>query len=275
MSTMEFSGAAYRGDASSALDKGETFESWADDYYSSPAALKHYDRAIGRMLEALGQTPGCPVLDAGCGTGVHSVRVAKAGFAAHAIDISAVALAGARRNAERAGVADRITFGRGDLTRLCFDDGQFETLFSWGVLTHIPDLELALAELARVLRPGGRMAIQVTNSTAWDYKVERLARRVLGRPLAGQERRRFGVGGWCRMHGGRLYNWQNDVAEVTRTLGTLGLTPVARLGSEFTELHRRVPNPLRWALRRANEAWFAMNLPAAPAVTNILVFRKG
>ena len=76
------------------LENLKTFETWQKDYYE-PTAIRHYDRAIARMLSVLKPSSGSTVLDAGCGTGVHSIRVtlheshiASASFDAR-VDVSA------------------------------------------------------------------------------------------------------------------------------------------------------------------------------------------
>jgi len=257
----------------SSLDKIETFESWAQDYYE-PAALRYYDRAIAKMVSVLNSPSGSTVLDAGCGTGVHSIRVAKLGYSLKSVDISGVVLQTAQRNAERAGVADKIQFEQADLTRLQFADNTFGSIFSWGVIIHIPQIELAVAELVRVLAPGGRIALQITNSRAWDYRIESIARFILRKPLIGQEKLPFGVGGWCDMHGGKLYNWRTDIKAITALMSTLGCRKVHRSAAEFTEMQRRSIGPLRTVFRWINRGWLAMRLPAGPAITNLLVFEK-
>jgi len=258
----------------SSLDKIETFDSWAQDYYE-PAALRYYDAAIARMVKVLNPSPGSTVLDAGCGTGVHSIRVAKLGHRVQSVDISEVVIQTARRNAEQAGVGDKIGFEQADLTKLQFADSTFENIFSWGVIIHIPAIDQAIRELVRVLQPGGRLALQITNSRALDYSIEKLARGVLRKPLVGQEKLPFGVGGWCDMHGGKLYNWRTDIREVTKLMNDLGLKRIHRSAAEFTEMQRRVPlAPARTTLRLLNRTWFKLHLPAGPAITNLLVFQK-
>jgi SAM-dependent methyltransferase len=258
----------------SSLDKIETFQSWAQDYYE-PAALQYYDRAIAKMVRLLDPKPGTMVLDAGCGTGVHSIRVANLGFKVHAIDISDVVLQSAQRNAQQAGVADKIEFEQADLTKLRFEGLSFENIFSWGVIIHIPEIDQALAELVRVLAPGGRLALQITNSRAWDYGVESIARMVLRKPANGQEKLPLGIGGWCDMHGGRLYNWRTDIKAITKLMRKLGCRRIHRSAAEFTEMQRRATGAVaRNFFRSINRAWFAMRLPAGPAVTNLLVFQK-
>ncbi len=261
--------------ASDALENLKTFESWATDYYE-PLALRYYDRAIARMLEWLAPVPGAVIFDAGCGTGVHSVRVAKAGYRVRAMDISSAVLETARRRAEQEGVAESIEFEQGDLTSLRFDDNSIDALFSWGVIIHVPKIELAIGELARVLKPGGRMALQVTNCRSMDYTLERTARFVLRKPHAGHEWSEWGIGGWDTMHGGQLFDWRLDIGHLTRFLATLGCRRICRGPAELTELQRKFKSKwIRNGFRRLNSAWFAMKLPAGVANTNLLIFEKG
>jgi ubiquinone/menaquinone biosynthesis C-methylase UbiE len=258
----------------SSLDKIETFQSWAQDYYE-PAALRYYDRAIAKMLRLLDPRPGSLVIDAGCGTGVHSIRAAKLGFKVRALDISGVVLQTARRNAQEAGVGDRIEFEQADLTHLPFADSSIQNIFSWGVIIHIPQIEQALREMVRVLAPGGRVALQITNSRAWDYRGESIARFLLRRPLEGQEKLPMGIGGWCNMHGGQLYNWRIEIKALTKLMRDLGCRRTHRSAAEFTELQRRSSNAAgRTMFRLMNRAWLALHLPPGPAITNLLVFAK-
>jgi SAM-dependent methyltransferase len=226
------------------LEKIETFQNWQKDYYE-PSALRHYDKAVARMLRAMNPSKGSPVLDAGCGTGVHSIRIAKLGHQVRAIDISNTALDESRRRAEQAGVIDKIDFEQADVTSLHFDDASFETIFSWGVLIHIPAFEKCLEEAARVLKPGGRVGFQMTNMTAWDHKLESLARAIRRKGKLGQ-REKFGVGGYCETHKGPLYWFRTDFKAVEKKMNELGCKRV----------------------------WYNLNLPAPPACTNIYVFQK-
>jgi ubiquinone/menaquinone biosynthesis C-methylase UbiE len=225
------------------------------------------------MLSILKPPAGSVVLDAGCGTGVHSIRVARAGFHVKAIDISKTVLEDARRRATSEGVVDKIDFEVADLTKLQFGDASFQTIFSWGVLIHVPDIDKALVEMVRVLKPGGRLALQMTNMTAWDHKLESLVRALRGRGELG-ERMPFGRGGYCETHGGPMFWFRTDFSALSKRLKELGCVRIYRGASEFTELQRRVGGPLRWGLRKINDLWFNLNLPAPPACTNIYVYEK-
>jgi ubiquinone/menaquinone biosynthesis C-methylase UbiE len=94
--------------------------------------------------------------DLGCGTG--QVSVALAPFVARvvAVDSSAAMLQAARR---RLHGFDNIDLRRGDLEALPIDDGRLDAATLMLVLHHVPEPGQALAEVARVLRPGGRVLV--------------------------------------------------------------------------------------------------------------------
>lgn len=251
----------------------KTFTDWDNDYYH-PIALRYYDRAVAQMLEVLRPAPGGLVLDAGCGPGVHSIRAARAGYQVHALDLSEVVLEEARRRAAEQGVLDRITFEQADLTSLRFDSESFETIFSWGVVIHIPRLDDAIRELVRILKPGGRLALQITNHQAWDIPVERLGRWLLRKPPLQLERHPLGLGRWYEANGSRLWVWRIDIPALTRMLDDLGCRLIRRRAAEFTEIQWRLRGWKRSALLRLNSLWFNMGLPARPACTNLVIFEK-
>ncbi|MEC9374389.1 MAG: class I SAM-dependent methyltransferase [Planctomycetota bacterium] len=255
------------------FETSDTFKSWDDDYYP-PVALRFYDRAIPRMLDLLGAKEGDLVLDAGCGPGVHSIRAAKHGMRMKAIDISEWVLDEARRRAAAAGVEDRIDFQQADLTNLPFESESFDKIFSWGVVIHIPALDKALDELCRILKPGGRLALYVTNKTALDHKLESAARFVLRKPHHGMERLTLGDGCWYRMHDEDLWVWRVDAKGVRERLEYQGLKFVKREAGEFTEIQRRLKGGARNALLHVNNLYYNLRLPAWAATAQLLVFEK-
>jgi len=255
------------------FEQRATVEEWDNDYYH-PIAERYYDRAIAAMLRFMEVEPGATVLDAGCGPGVHSVRVAQAGYRVCAIDMSQTMLAEAQSRVAAAGASALVEFSRQDLTRLTFPDASFRYVFSWGVIIHIPEVEKALDELARVLEPGGKLALYVTNQSAWDHKLERLLRFMLRKPLLGRQTVRLGTGTRYDLHQQKLWVWQFDIGELVRQLKLRGLKLTHRIVGEFSEIQRRVRGPLRYLLLRLNNLWYRLKLPRGPAVTNLLVFVK-
>src|SRR5919112_2064790 len=84
-------------------------------------------------------------------------RLPRRGFGVRAVDFSESALEMGRAYVEAQGLGDRIELGRESLLELSFPDESFDYALCWGVLMHVPDAERAVAELARVLRPGGML----------------------------------------------------------------------------------------------------------------------
>lgn len=93
------------------------------------------------------------LLEVGCGIGVDSIQLAKCGFQVTAVDLTESALQVAKEFAAVRHVD--IDFRLGNAERLEFADGEFDAVYSFGVLHHTPDIERSVAEVRRVLRPGG------------------------------------------------------------------------------------------------------------------------
>ena len=111
------------------------------------------DRAWRRLtVEAVVQ-PGDRVLDACCGTGDLALAAEREGGAVTGLDFSPKMLERARRKSET------ITWVEGNLLALPFEDASYDAATVGFGVRNVADLEAALAELRRVLRPGGRLAI--------------------------------------------------------------------------------------------------------------------
>jgi SAM-dependent methyltransferase len=117
----------------------------------------------------LGVQPGDLVLDLGCGFGRHAFESLRRGARVVACDMSLAELKDvngmfAAIVDEEAATLPRQSWGgatNGDATRLPFADGTFDRIIASEVLEHVPDDGAAFAELARVLRPGGTIAVTV------------------------------------------------------------------------------------------------------------------
>lgn len=108
---------------------------------------------------------GGTVLEVGCGTGLVMQRVA--GFAAHVtgIDVSPGMLARARERG--------LDVREGSATALPFPDASFDVVYSFKVLAHVDPVEPALAEMARVTRPGGHIVFDAYNRDSLRFLVKR------------------------------------------------------------------------------------------------------
>jgi SAM-dependent methyltransferase len=111
--------------------------------------------------------PGDRLLDLGCGAGRHAFEALRRGARVTAFDYDeaelkdVAAMASAMAHAGDIPPPGGSACTRGDATALPFPSGSFDRVIAAEVLEHIPDDEAAIAELARVLRPGGTMAVTV------------------------------------------------------------------------------------------------------------------
>jgi SAM-dependent methyltransferase len=109
---------------------------------------------------------GARVLEVGCGPGHLSTRLARQhGLKVTGVDLDPVMVARARANADRAGDGERgrPSFLVGDVASLAFPDGSFDLVVSTMSMHHWADPTAGLAEVGRVLRPGGRPLV-------WDFR---------------------------------------------------------------------------------------------------------
>lgn len=139
------------------------------------STLKHLrehwwsDAFTAFLEETLRPKPGKRILDVGCGTGIAEVSLAR-------LRLSQVKLFGVDLVFDRVreasevtrGINARVGYAVADACRLPFADGAFDSTFCVAVLQHIRDISLALSELARVTREGGRiLAVEPDNAARY------------------------------------------------------------------------------------------------------------
>ena len=138
------------------------------DYWNTGAkgySLRNADELDGESGRALAELfekelqvrPGMRALDVGCGPGILSVTLAKAGCSVTGVDLSPGMLEEARRNAERHGVEP--AFMEGNAEELPFEDGTFDVVVSRWLVWNLPHPQDAYAEWLRVLKPGGSLLV--------------------------------------------------------------------------------------------------------------------
>jgi ubiquinone/menaquinone biosynthesis C-methylase UbiE len=112
---------------------------------------------------------GKKVLEIGCGAGIDLMQFARAGADVSARDLTENAVDLTKRNLAREGYAGDIR--QGNAEALDFPDDTFDVVYSHGVLHHTVDTEKSIAEVHRVLKPGGEAVIMLYNRISWFHFV--------------------------------------------------------------------------------------------------------
>ena len=132
----------------------------ASDYYDDPAN-SFWERFGRRTVERLGLSPGARVLDVCCGSGASAIPAAEAvgpGGSVLGVDLAAGLLELARGKAERRGLKN-IDFRAGDMLDLGLPEAGFDAVVCVFGIFFVPDMQTAVRELWRLVRPGGRLAV--------------------------------------------------------------------------------------------------------------------
>jgi ubiquinone/menaquinone biosynthesis C-methylase UbiE len=267
-------------------DVVRVFDGMADDYDVLEPWYEHlYARVHAILRSALGHpTPSdtACALDAGCGTGFQAAVLAALGYRTHGIDVSPALLAVARRRLPRA------TFVRGRLEALPYADRSFDAVACCGsTLSFVPAPETALQELGRVLRPGGRLLLEVEHK--WSADLAWMAASAAARDVLG-----YGVSARMLWHALARPVGQSCVLpypgygalrlftapELGRLLAVAGLSAATSWGIHSatgllpsTLLHRRrLPRPIRplYVALCAVDRWMS-RVPGARGLASSLV----
>ena len=125
--------------------------------------LVYYIKKNHLELLQLIPSQGQLILDAGCGPGTYGLMLAQEGNEVIGLEISSKAAGVAKERANEKKVNFLPVVG--DLERLPFKDSSFDICFCGWVLHHFPDIRTAVAELSRVLKPGGKVALAEPNES--------------------------------------------------------------------------------------------------------------
>ena len=119
-------------------------------------------RFVADFLAAHGPCRGGEILDVGTGTARIPISLAEAEGGANilGIDLARHMLERARQNVAEAGLSERIKLQNLDAKGVPYPDGQFEAVISNSIVHHIPDPSPALAEMVRLVAPGGCLFVR-------------------------------------------------------------------------------------------------------------------
>jgi ubiquinone/menaquinone biosynthesis C-methylase UbiE len=257
------------------LQKADIHTRWENAYRTSENA-RYYDLAIQFIATHLKGPETLSLLDAGCGICDYSLRLAEHDFSITAVDFSSSVLANARANIAAAGFEDRIALQRENLLSLSFPDATFDRILCWGVLMHIPEVEQAMNELARVLKPGGTLVISESNMGSLESRVLSGVKRLLGIQKETVVETAAGEEHWATGSFGKLVTRQTNTKWMIAKFEALGLPVQKHVAGQFTELYNRFSSDSLFskAIHGFNRFWFKRVKLAGPAFGNIIFFKK-
>lgn len=127
--------------------------------YEHPEAYKRffYGSRFDAVLGALDAQAGEEIVDLGCGSGLYSRKLVELGAKVTATEFAPSSLAQAESNLGP--LADQVDFHLEDVQELTFPDARFDKVLLTEVIEHVPRPDRAIAETARVLRPGGLLVV--------------------------------------------------------------------------------------------------------------------
>jgi ubiquinone/menaquinone biosynthesis C-methylase UbiE len=227
---------------------------------------------IGRYFESPGDRQ---VLDVGCGSATKSLHLAHRGYRVLAVDISESILNEARDAVAENGLSAKVEFRVEDLTRLSLRNSSQSRALVWGVLMHVPDVDAAIAELARVTMPGGLLIVSEGNKRSLQAFTLRWLKTLLGRERARIVHTPAGIEFWEETSHGQFMTRQADIPWLIRQFESRGFELLSRRAGQFTEIYTLFKwRALRSVVHSFNQAWFHTLRWGGPAFGNLLVFRK-
>lgn len=214
-----------------------------------------HQQRLKRFLDLVDQVQlgrGSRVADIGCGAGFATLGLAQRGYFVEAIDAVAAMVETTRRNVRAAGLAARVNVQVGDIYRLNFPGGHFDTVLSIGVIPWLKTPGEAIIELSRILKPGGYLLFTADNDKRLSRWLDPLKSPLLGpvrrfgKAILGQPNRKGNEGdSHSQMLSAQAVDTLLAKAHLQRVyLKTLGFGP-------FTLLHRTfLPKTMGLALHR-------------------------
>lgn len=261
-------------DAESTLKQSGIHEEWVDNY-RTPDNEHFYNMAFDFIAKSFGSPKGATVVDAGCGSCAKSKNLADRGFQVLGTDLSESALDMARASLKGTIYEDKIELKQQNLTAMTLDSDSVDYLVCWGVLMHIPDVDKAISELSRVIKPGGYIAISEGNMNSFQSRALRFLKKILGRERAEVHFVAAGVENWEETDEGRLMTRQVNTQWLKDEFEKHGMKLEKHVAGQFSEMYWVVPTAiLKKMIHLFNHFWFRLIKSPGPAFGNILILKK-
>jgi SAM-dependent methyltransferase len=253
----------------------EIHDEWESLYRGNPLLDRINDRQMDRIIRALGVRQGSIVLDAGCGVGDHTLRIARRGYRCVGVDISRHILAQARVRVAREGLDSRVQLLCLALEDLPFPPDTFDAIHCRGVLMHVPDWQKALSNLCRVLKRGGRIAILEDNDRSLHAALVLVARRLPWRESkSALVRSPDGLEFWSNEAGSPFVYRMASIAGLRSRLRRDGLVVTERFPTSLIDVAVLPAGFVRNTAIRINQLATLAGVPAALCKGNGLIAEK-
>ncbi len=255
---------------------------WRDLYAAESvmATIHRYRSALTlRWVDAFELPLSSPVLEVGCGAGLLSVELARRGLDVEATDPLEAMRDLAGQAAAEAGLSERIRVSSADVHDLASPADRFELVIALGVMPWIDDHAAALAEMARVLGPGGRLIVSTNNRRPLHALADPIRLPVLAPLRDGGRRLVSAIRGEGRPPRARPIGFARP-AEMADQLAAVGLRQVGSQAfgfGPFTVLGREgLPDRLGRAIERRlqQRAEFGGSFLAAAASQYLILAEK-
>jgi SAM-dependent methyltransferase len=138
---------------------------WDAVYRDDDLQARIYRRRQEYVLAAVDAVQPAParVLEVGCGAGHLTLELARRGLRVDALDASMAMVEAARGRIEEAGLGTQVQVAQADVHALPFDTGAFDLVVAVGVIPWLHSPAVAVAEMARMLAPGGELVLTADN----------------------------------------------------------------------------------------------------------------
>ncbi len=265
------------------LGKPDIHQQW-ERAFRTPENEKFKERAFDYITRIMNAPDNSTVLDAGCGICAHSVLLANRGFRVQAVDFSQSILRMAEVNVKAKGLETKIKINCENILALSFEDKTFDYILCWGVLMHIPDIEKAISELTRVLKPGGMLVISEGNMYSFQSMIHQILKKFLGKKTpAGMEHQSISKGKktpagmeyWVDTSAGMLLIRQANIPWLIEKFKSNRFVVKKHIAGQFTEAYVIVSSQLfKNLIHSFNSFWFGYIKIPYFAFGNIIILQK-
>ena len=246
---------------------------WEAVYRVDPYQKKLNEAMMKRLMRYLNLSPDSLFLDAGCGTGEHSLRIGQKGFRCVGIDLSEYVLQKASARVAASHLQTRIALSLAALEAIPFKDNTFDAIHCRGVLMHIPEWKTALSQLCRVLRTGGRIAIMESNDRSLESSIVLGMRRVL-RTKSRLIKTDGGLEFWSEEGGNPFLVRVANIKSLRNELFAQNVRIIKIFATEFWDINRFPSGLLRKSALFFNQLYFHINRLHRLSSGNLIIGEK-